>query len=133
MVALTWKRSSAWSRRSTEPNTHTVPLWGSGRTWSIEPWLTDQWYVEREATLAKPCDRRRCEAGRTRFVPENYDQDLLTSGLRNIQPWCISRQLWWGHQIPAWYDSRRRPSSWKSSETEDGAQAAADGHYGKPP
>ncbi|MEA3014324.1 MAG: valyl-tRNA synthetase [Sphingomonadales bacterium] len=67
----------------------------------IEPWLTDQWYVDAE-TLARPA----IEAVRTadiRVVPATWKKTWF-NWLENIQPWCVSRQLWWGHQIPAWYD-----------------------------
>ena len=67
----------------------------------IEPWLTDQWYVDA-ATLAKPA-RKAVEDGRTRFVPESWAKTYY-NWMDNIQPWCVSRQLWWGHRIPAWYD-----------------------------
>ncbi len=67
----------------------------------IEPWLTDQWYV-RIAPLAEPAIRA-VEDGRIRFVPENWNKTYF-EWMRNIQDWCISRQLWWGHRIPAWYD-----------------------------
>ena len=66
----------------------------------IEPMLTDQWYVDAE-TLAKPAIEA-VEKGDTRFVPENWAKTYF-QWMRNIQPWCVSRQLWWGHQIPAWY------------------------------
>ncbi|MBC8049784.1 MAG: valine--tRNA ligase, partial [Chitinophagales bacterium] len=66
----------------------------------IEPWLTDQWYVNA-AELAKPAIAA-VEDGRTKFVPANWEKTYF-EWMRNIQPWCISRQLWWGHQIPAWY------------------------------
>jgi valyl-tRNA synthetase len=66
----------------------------------IEPWLTDQWYV-RIAPLAAPAIRA-VEDGRIRFVPENWDRTYF-EWMRNIKDWCISRQLWWGHRIPAWY------------------------------
>ncbi len=66
----------------------------------IEPWMTDQWYVDA-ATLAKPA-RAAVEDGRTRFVPENWTKTYY-NWMDNIQPWCVSRQLWWGHRIPAWY------------------------------
>ncbi|GAK32216.1 valine--tRNA ligase [alpha proteobacterium Q-1] len=66
----------------------------------IEPWLTDQWYVDAK-TLAEPAIRAVRE-GKTRFVPENWTKTYY-QWMDNIQPWCISRQLWWGHQIPAWY------------------------------
>ena len=66
----------------------------------IEPWLTDQWYVDAE-TLAKPATEA-VRAGKTRFVPENWDKTYY-NWMENIQPWCISRQLWWGHRVPVWY------------------------------
>jgi valyl-tRNA synthetase len=67
----------------------------------LEPWLTDQWYV-RIAPLAEPAIKV-VEEGRIRFVPESWDKTYY-QWMHNIQDWCISRQLWWGHQIPAWYD-----------------------------
>jgi len=68
----------------------------------LEPYLTDQWYV-KIAPLAAPAIAA-VEAGRTRFVPENWAKTYF-EWMRNIKDWCISRQLWWGHRIPAWYDS----------------------------
>ena len=68
----------------------------------LEPYLTDQWYV-RVAPLAAPAVAA-VESGRTRFVPENWSRTYF-EWMRNIKDWCISRQLWWGHRIPAWYDS----------------------------
>ncbi len=68
----------------------------------IEPWLTDQWYVKVEQ-LAKPAIEA-VESGRIRFIPENWDKTYF-QWMRNIQDWCISRQLWWGHRVPAWYDA----------------------------
>ena len=67
----------------------------------VEPWLTDQWYVNAKV-LAKPAIEA-VEDGRIRFVPQQYE-NLYFSWMRDIQDWCISRQLWWGHRIPAWYD-----------------------------
>ncbi len=67
----------------------------------IEPWLTDQWYV-RTAPLAAPAIAA-VEEGRIRFVPDNWKSTYF-EWMRNIQDWCISRQIWWGHRIPAWYD-----------------------------
>lgn len=69
----------------------------------IEPFLTDQWYV-RIAPLAAPAITA-VEDGRVRFVPEHW-QNTYFDWMRNIQDWCISRQIWWGHRIPAWYDSQ---------------------------
>ena len=71
----------------------------------IEPYLTDQWYV-RVGPLAAPAIAA-VESGRIRFVPENWDKTYF-QWMRNIQDWCISRQLWWGHRIPAWYDEARQ-------------------------
>ena len=66
----------------------------------VEPILSDQWYADAK-TLAQPAIAA-VEQGRTRFVPEQWANTYF-EWMRNIQPWCISRQLWWGHQIPAWY------------------------------
>ncbi|HXP96647.1 MAG TPA: valine--tRNA ligase [Telmatospirillum sp.] len=91
----------------------------------IEPWLTDQWFVDAQ-TLAKPAIEA-VESGRTRFVPKHWENTYF-EWMRNIQPWCISRQIWWGHQVPAWYG----PDGHYFVElSEDEAQAAATAHYGK--
>jgi valyl-tRNA synthetase len=91
----------------------------------IEPWLTDQWFVDAK-TLAGPAIAA-VEDGRTRFVPEQWSKTYF-EWMRNIQPWCISRQIWWGHQIPAWYG----PDGTVFVElTEEQALAAARTHYGE--
>jgi len=82
-----------------EPHRHAVPHGDRGGV-PIEPFLTDQWYVNA-AELAKPAIASVRE-GRTTFVPKNWEKTYF-DWMENIQPWCISRQLWWGHQIPAWY------------------------------
>ena len=82
-----------------EAYVHTVPH-GDRSGAVIEPWLTDQWYVDAK-TLAKPAIEA-VEDGRIRFVPERWTSTYF-EWMRNIQPWCVSRQLWWGHRIPAWY------------------------------
>ena len=82
-----------------EPHKHMVPHGDRGGV-PIEPYLTDQWYVDAK-TLAKPAIASVRE-GRTNFVPKNWEKTYF-EWMENIQPWCISRQLWWGHQIPAWY------------------------------
>ncbi len=82
-----------------EPHTHMVPH-GDRSAVVIEPFLTDQWYVDAK-TLAAPAITA-VRAGRTVFVPRNWEATYF-NWMENIQPWCISRQLWWGHQIPAWY------------------------------
>nr|WP_321441208.1 valine--tRNA ligase [uncultured Hyphomonas sp.] len=66
----------------------------------IEPWMTDQWYVDAK-TMAQPAIAAVRE-GKTTFVPENWEKTYY-NWMENIQPWCVSRQLWWGHRIPAWY------------------------------
>ena len=103
---------------------HTVPYGDRGGV-PVEPWLTDQWFADA-ATLAKPAIAA-VEQGRTKFVPENWAKTYF-EWMRNIQPWCISRQLWWGHQIPAWYGP---DGEIFVEETEEAAVAAAKAHYGK--
>ena len=85
----------------------------------IEPWLTDQWYVDA-AALAKPAIEA-VRGGQTRFVPETWAKTYF-NWMENIQPWCVSRQLWWGHQIPAWYDEQGNVFV---AESEEDAQAQA--------
>ncbi|WP_207462246.1 valine--tRNA ligase [Azospirillum sp. SYSU D00513] len=106
-----------------EPHTHMVPH-GDRSGVAIEPWLTDQWYVDA-ATLAKPA-LEAVEAGKTVFVPKQWENTYF-EWMRNIQPWCISRQIWWGHQIPAWYGP---DGAFFVEETEEAARAAAAKHYG---
>jgi valyl-tRNA synthetase len=91
----------------------------------IEPWLTDQWYVDA-TTLAKPAIEA-VEQGRTRFVPEQWTKTYF-EWMRNIQPWCVSRQIWWGHQIPAWYGPDGKVFV---AEEEATARAEARQLYGK--
>jgi valyl-tRNA synthetase len=107
-----------------EPTTHTVPH-GDRSNVVIEPWLTDQWYVNA-AELAKPAIAM-VESGNTNFVPKNWEKTYF-EWMRNIQPWCISRQLWWGHQIPAWYGPDGHVFV---AEDEAAAEANAAKHYGK--
>ena len=104
---------------------HSVPH-GDRSGVPLEPWLTDQWFADAEA-LARPCIEA-VEDGRTRFVPEPFAR-VYFQWMRNIQPWCISRQLWWGHQLPVWYGPDGKAFV---EETEAAAQAAADAHYGEP-
>jgi valyl-tRNA synthetase len=82
-----------------EPNTHTVPHGDRSGT-VIEPFLTDQWYVNAKALAVRAIEKVR--DGSTTFVPKNWEKTYF-EWMENIQPWCISRQLWWGHQVPAWY------------------------------
>jgi valyl-tRNA synthetase len=82
-----------------EPNVHMVPH-GDRSNVVIEPYLTDQWYVDAKTMAQEPL--RAVRDGRTTFIPKNWEKTYF-DWLENIQPWCISRQLWWGHQIPVWY------------------------------
>ncbi len=106
-----------------EPHKHMVPHGDRGGV-PIEPFLTDQWYVDA-ATLAKPAIAA-VENGDTVFVPKQWEKTYY-EWMRNIQPWCISRQLWWGHQIPAWYGPDGRVFV---AETENLALEEAESHYG---
>ena len=90
----------------------------------IEPMLTDQWFVDAP-TLAKEAIRA-VEDGEMQFVPKSYEKTYF-EWMRNIQPWCISRQLWWGHQMPIWYGP---DGEIFCEENEEEAQAAADRQYG---
>ncbi|MGC1464148.1 MAG: valine--tRNA ligase [Pseudolabrys sp.] len=108
-----------------EPNAHVVPH-GDRSNVVIEPYLTDQWYVNAKE-LAKPAIAAVRE-GKTKFVPQNWEKTYF-DWMENIQPWCISRQLWWGHQIPAWYGPDGKIFV---APTENDAQSEAQKHYGKP-
>jgi valyl-tRNA synthetase len=107
-----------------EPNAHVVPH-GDRSNVVIEPFLTDQWYVNAKE-LAKPAIAA-VRNGKTKFIPKNWEKTYF-DWMENIQPWCISRQLWWGHQIPAWYGPDGKVFV---ALTEAEAQAEADKHYGK--
>ncbi|HSE77822.1 MAG TPA: valine--tRNA ligase [Alphaproteobacteria bacterium] len=107
-----------------EAHTHVVPH-GDRSGVPIEPWLTMQWYVDAVA-LAKPAIDA-VEQGRTVFVPKNWEKTYF-EWMRNIQPWSISRQLWWGHQIPAWYGPDGKVFV---AMDEAAARAAARAHYAK--
>jgi valyl-tRNA synthetase len=105
-----------------EPNTHMVPH-GDRSGVVIEPYLTDQWYVDAK-TLAQPAIAA-VRSGVTTFVPKNWEKTYF-EWMENIQPWCISRQLWWGHQIPAWCGPDGKVFV---AETEEEAVANALGYY----
>jgi valyl-tRNA synthetase len=100
-----------------EPHKLTVPR-GDRSNAILEPLLTDQWFVDIKP-LAKPAIRA-VEEGRIRFVPENWT-GVYFEWMHKIKDWCISRQLWWGHRIPAWYDSEGR---WYVARSEAEARAA---------
>ncbi|MCK0129126.1 valine--tRNA ligase [Erythrobacter sp. F6033] len=85
----------------------------------IEPWLTDQWYVDAEKLAAKPIEQ--VKSGEIEIVPQTWEKTFF-NWMENIQPWCISRQLWWGHRIPAWFDG---DGNAYVAEDEAGAQAQA--------
>ncbi|MBB4265005.1 valine--tRNA ligase [Roseospira visakhapatnamensis] len=108
-----------------EPNAMTVP-YGDRSGVVIEPWLTDQWFVDAKVLAAEPI--KAVEEGRTRFVPAHWSNTFF-EWMRNIQPWCVSRQIWWGHRIPAWYAS---DGTIFVEETEEEALAAARDHFGAP-
>ncbi len=107
-----------------EPTQHAVPH-GDRSGVVLEPRLTDQWYVDAKV-LAEPA-LAAVRQGKTKFVPENWSKTYF-QWLENIQPWCISRQLWWGHQIPAWYGPDGRIFV---AESDVDAAAQAREHYGQ--
>jgi valyl-tRNA synthetase len=107
-----------------EPLTHNVPH-GERSGVVLEPMLSEQWYCDAK-TLAEPAIRA-VEEGKTKFVPEKWENTYY-DWMRNIQPWCISRQLWWGHQIPAWYGPDDQVFV---EETEEEAYKSARAHYGR--
>jgi len=99
-----------------EPRTIQTP-YGDRSGAVIEPWLTDQWYVDA-ATLAQPA-MEAVRSGAIEIVPKTWEKTYF-NWMENIQPWCVSRQLWWGHRIPAWYDE---DGAVFVAETEEAAQA----------
>jgi valyl-tRNA synthetase len=110
--------------RAIEPTRHAVPH-GDRSGAVVEPYLTDQWYVDAK-TLAGPAIAA-VEDGRTVFEPRHWEKTYF-EWMRNIEPWCVSRQLWWGHRIPAWYGPDGRIFV---AETADAAAAQAMEHYGR--
>ncbi len=108
-----------------EPVGHAVPHDEKTKTVVLEPMLTEQWYLN-----VKPLAERALGAvrdGRTKFVPERF-ADTYYRWLEDIRPWCVSRQLWWGHQIPAWYDDEKNIFV---AETEAEARAQAKAKHGR--
>jgi valyl-tRNA synthetase len=110
--------------RGIEKTRHMVPH-GDRSGVVVEPYLTDQWYVNAEV-LARPAIKA-VEDGDTVFVPKHWEKTYF-EWMRNIQPWCISRQLWWGHRIPAWFGPDNRVFV---AETQEAAAALAREHYGR--
>ncbi|MGH7100367.1 MAG: valine--tRNA ligase, partial [Stellaceae bacterium] len=126
-----------------EPHTYVVPH-GDRSDAIIEPWLTDQWFCDAK-TLAGAAIAA-VEEEKIRFVPRQWENTFF-EWMRNIQPWCISRQLWWGHQIPVWYGRKRIMEQWNDeqrpyygednpdifvAESEGEAKSLAENHYGCP-
>src|SRR5579885_21803 len=107
-----------------EPNLHTVPH-GDRSGVVLEPRLTDQWYVDAKKLAVDAL--KAVKDGKTIFVPKNWEKTYF-DWLENIQPWCVSRQLWWGHQIPAWY---AEDGEIFVERTEEEAKAAAKKHFGR--
>ncbi|WP_298194243.1 valine--tRNA ligase [Novosphingobium sp.] len=101
-----------------EPRTIQTPFGDRGGV-VIEPWLTDQWYVDAEKLAVAPMEAVR--SGAIEIVPKTWEKTFF-NWMENIQPWCVSRQLWWGHRIPAWYGS---DGQCYVAETEEEAQAKA--------
>ncbi|MES2337496.1 MAG: valine--tRNA ligase [Pseudomonadota bacterium] len=106
------------AEHDSEPRTIQTP-YGDRSGVVIEPWLTDQWYVDA-ATLAQPAIEA-VRGGAIKIVPKTWEKTFF-NWMENIQPWCVSRQLWWGHQIPAWFDADGKAYV---AETEAEAQAQA--------
>jgi valyl-tRNA synthetase len=107
------------------PSSTRIPSHGDRSGVPIEPFLTDQWYCDAK-TLAEPAIRSVRE-GRTAIAPKNWEKTYF-DWMENIQPWCISRQLWWGHRIPAWYGPDGQVFV---AETEEAARETSRQHYGK--
>ena len=101
-----------------EPRTIATPFGDRGGV-VIEPWLTDQWYVDAEKLAVKPIEA--VKNGEVEIVPKSWEKTFF-NWMENIQPWCVSRQLWWGHRIPAWYDAEGKAYV---ALTEEEAQAQA--------
>jgi valyl-tRNA synthetase len=104
-----------------ESITHAVPHDEKTKTVVLEPMMTEQWYLNVQPLADKAI--KAVEDGRTKFVPDNWT-GVYFNWMRNIHPWCISRQLWWGHQIPVWYDA---DGNVYCAETEDEAKAQSGG------
>ncbi|PZQ45566.1 MAG: valine--tRNA ligase [Micavibrio aeruginosavorus] len=100
--------------------THTVPH-GDRSGVVIEPYLTDQWYVDAKKMCIPVA--KAIEDGKTQMIPQNWEK-ITFDWIENLQPWCVSRQLWWGHQIPAWFDE---DGKFYVAETEEEAVAQSGG------
>jgi valyl-tRNA synthetase len=123
-----------------EPIVHSVPFDEKTKETVLEPYLTEQWYLNVQPLADKAI--AAVESGETKFVPENWT-NVFFGWMRNIRPWCISRQLWWGHQIPIWYGpntdqgvfayevSNGGRNNVFAAENEKDAIAEAEKHYGR--
>jgi valyl-tRNA synthetase len=126
-----------------DAETHMVPH-GDRSKQPIEPYLTDQWFVDAK-TLAQPA-LEAVRSGATKFVPQSWEKTYF-QWLENIEPWCISRQLWWGHQVPVWYGPKKvddrgtlfssmtggdAPQQEFCAADEEAVRADAEAYYGKP-
>jgi len=107
-----------------EPHAHAVPYGDRGGV-PLEPYLTEQWYADAKKLAEAPIAAAR--DGRVTFVPERGREEFFR-WMENIQPWCVSRQLWWGHQIPAWYGPDKKVFV---AASEEEAREEAKAHYGK--
>jgi len=96
---VTHDKDGSETEHDAEPRTIATPFGDRGGV-AIEPWLTDQWYVDAEKLAQTPIEAVR--DGRIEIVPKSWEKTFF-NWMENIQPWCVSRQLWWGHRIPAWY------------------------------
>ncbi|MBR1944874.1 MAG: valine--tRNA ligase, partial [Alphaproteobacteria bacterium] len=106
-----------------EDNPMTIP-YGDRSGVVIEPWLTDQWYVDAATLARRPIEA--VKSGAINIVPKSWEKTYF-EWMRNIQPWCVSRQLWWGHQIPVWYGP---DGHFFVQENAQEAQKEADAYYG---
>ncbi len=106
-----------------EETIHTVP-YGDRSNEIVEPWLTDQWFVNAKELSKAAIEKVKNEE--TIFIPSNWEKTYF-EWMKNIQPWCISRQLWWGHQIPAWYGPDGKIFV---AENFEDAKSKAEKHYG---
>jgi valyl-tRNA synthetase len=116
-----------------DPHMLAVPMDEKSKLVVIEPYLTDQWYVDAKV-LAQPA-LAAVRDGETVFEPKHWDKTYF-QWLENIEPWCISRQLWWGHRIPAWYGLPKEGDDAETlkffvAETEAYALAEAEAYYGR--
>ncbi|MFD0848237.1 valine--tRNA ligase [Sphingosinicella xenopeptidilytica] len=118
ILHVTKDKDGEETEHDAEPRTIQTPFGDRGGV-VIEPWLTDQWYVNAEELAKKPIEAVR--SGAIEIVPKTWEKTFF-NWMENIQPWCVSRQLWWGHRIPAWFDD---DGNVFVAETEDEAQTLA--------